>query len=691
MYIKAIAIFLIVFGHATIVIGNTIKAKVVDRQAEKLKYFTVAVLCPQDSSILSGGAFMDGYFEFSDIKVDNCLLQISCVGYQTVTKNINFTQNTSLDLGTIQMDNLELGEVTVFAKRPVFKQVKGKVFIDVKGTSLSQAGGLFDALKRSPGIIVDNDNNITVFGKGTPIVFINGREVHNKAEIEALQSDDIANIEIDRNPSVEYSASGNAVVKIKTKKILKDLIKLQLYNRSDFARKYRNLSGIQFKSNIGKVSGYLNYSFGSNNYEIREKSYEINKQSNYTINNSSSLIRLPKEKKHNLFISLNQEISKKSALGFQYSYVSSSKNQKSKSDQIIKKTNNIDIQRVVDKYRNRDNDLCIYNLNYKYDIDSINSLSVIGDYTRSENHSIENILEQNLSSNSRLRSLIDSKNEYDIYGSKLDFKTRLFRNVNFNTGIKLSKVTNNGYAVSANLENSTENYRIVDKISDYISAAYFKLKPKVNNFNLEVGLRYEYTSTDISSGEKNVIDSTYGNWFPSILINKKISDKLDVTLSYSKKISRPSFDELSTDIIYFDFLSYKVGNPKVKSTIIHNVGIDMGIFNNLFVNFAYRYEKNARILGAVSDEVNANVVKYTPVNVKQAEYLNANIDYNYLGKKLNATFSLGGEKPFIEVLYLGEYRKIKNVYGILTLIVIILSQSRQEFLLNFRIIVVLRI
>lgn len=640
---------------------SKLSGNVIDSSNQSIEYFTAVILSTKDSSIVMGGAFIDGKFEFSNIKKQRYLLQISSVGYQPDVREIDFSGNQIINIGTIHLKNLELKEVTVLAKRPTFKQKQGKLIINVQGTALSQAGSLFDALRRSPGLIVDNDNNITVFGKGTPIVFINGREVQNKAEIESLQSDDIASIEIDRNPSAEYSASGNSIVKIKTKRNIKDKIKLQIFSRNYFARRYGVENGIQLNCKSHKTSAFISYLHSLNKSKIYETTYENNNYENNIISNKKSTVRIPETKKHNLFVSLNQEINKKNNIGFQFSYVSNNRNQNSKSDQTINRNNDNDIQREIDKYTDGDNALYIYNLNYKYDIDSTSSLSLTGDYTRLEDYSIEDILEQNLSDQSSLRSLIDNKNEYDVYGGKLDFKTCLLQTFNLKTGVKLSKVTNSGRAISTDLNSSIENYRIVDKINDHISSAYFNLKPKINNFKLEAGLRYEYTSTDISSSEESVLDSTYGNWFPSILINKKISDKLDVTLSYSKKISRPTFDELSTDITYFDSFSYRIGNPKVKPTIRHNIDLSAGLSNNLSVNFAYKYEKNARILGTISDEVNPDIVKYTPVNINKAEYINMNIDYNYSGKNVNSTVSVGGQKPSIKIPYLDGIRRMENL------------------------------
>lgn len=222
--------------------ASVIKGKCLGTDNQPLPYFIVAILSPSDSSMVFGGAFIDGDFKFNDIKKGNYLVQIRCLGYHSVTFHTEVTQDKDMeiDLGAIKMEFIEIEEVVVTAKYPVFKRKEGKLFVIVKNTYLSEAGNLLDALKISPGLIVDHDNNILVPGKGAPIIYINNKEVQNKAEIEALQSEDIESIEIDRNPSAKYSASGKAIVQIFTRKINKEQTHLQIFNRSTFARKFSN-------------------------------------------------------------------------------------------------------------------------------------------------------------------------------------------------------------------------------------------------------------------------------------------------------------------------------------------------------------------------------------------------------------------------------------------------------------------
>jgi len=95
--IKKTTLSLLIIILSIVVNAASLKGKIQNHN-QALEYFTAAILSSQDSSILTGGAFMDGYFEFPNLKVDKCLLQISCVGYQTITKPIDFRKNSSIDI-----------------------------------------------------------------------------------------------------------------------------------------------------------------------------------------------------------------------------------------------------------------------------------------------------------------------------------------------------------------------------------------------------------------------------------------------------------------------------------------------------------------------------------------------------------------------------------------------------------------
>lgn len=117
---------------------------------------------------------------------------------------------------TMEEDSKMLGEVVVKSSRPV-TAIKGNALVTtVANTQLSHAGTANDVLRQVP-MVTGRDGNFEVFGKGTPLIYINGRVVQDKNELVQLNSQDIKNVEVITNPGAKYDASVKSVIRIRTK------------------------------------------------------------------------------------------------------------------------------------------------------------------------------------------------------------------------------------------------------------------------------------------------------------------------------------------------------------------------------------------------------------------------------------------------------------------------------------------
>ncbi len=656
---KKSAITILMICLTAMAIAENYSGKVADSNGNAIAFANVVLYGLPDSVFISGTITDEsGAFTLeSKTKIETGYLEIRFIGYETAIVPLN-----SYNSGTIILkpEENQLGEIAVVSRRPVIKQREGKLIIGIKGTSLSEAGSLMDVLQKTPGLQV-NDENILVFGKGTPIIFINGREIQNKAEFESLQSDDIASIEIDRNPSARYSASGNAVIHITTKKITKDRINIQLYDRAYFARKFTNQSGIKINSKLNKTQISANYSYVYRQTKNYEDAYEINTQLNYTIKNKNYSIIEPTYNRHNLFTSISQQLGKKHTLGVQYSYIFNDQDELTRSNQRISKTNKPTIERFVRKNNIYHYNLSVYSMNYEFKIDSVNSLQMLADYTQSSSDGNDNILENNITNSVQQKSNIANNNDYDVYSARIDYNTLLFKKLTLHTGIKFSQVENEGSTLAADDILQTQKYFTSNVTIDRIGAAYMLMSSEVNKWKMEAGLRYEYIDRNIVSAGINVLDSTYGKWFPSFNISRIFSDEYDISLSYTKKIYRPSFWELNSNRNYIDSLSYSMGNPKLKASISHSIDMNVTLFGNLFLELGYEYEEQSRIQSAISDAKNPDIVVYTPVNVDRAEYLRASANYDWSYKFYKTTVSLGMEQPFMKIPYLDKIKTINKL------------------------------
>lgn len=210
--------------------AQSTRGRVTNEQAEPLAYVNV-VLLSADSTYIDGVTTGDdGTFAIA-VAQDSCLLKISCVGYET-----RFVTARQGDLGDILMkaDSHTLGEVVVRAARPTMKMTAGGINYDVQHSLLSQAGTALDVLSELPRLNVSTSGGVSVFGKGSPLIYINGRLMRNSVELRQLTSKDIKTVEVITAPGARYSAEVSSVVRITTIKRLGDFMSFFVTARGNY-------------------------------------------------------------------------------------------------------------------------------------------------------------------------------------------------------------------------------------------------------------------------------------------------------------------------------------------------------------------------------------------------------------------------------------------------------------------------
>lgn len=117
---------------------------------------------------------------------------MTCLGHKAVTLN---TDNRSKYHIKLHEKSEILDEVVVKNHETPYRLDGNKLVTTVKGTPLSKLSTLNRVLEFVPGII-PSGNGVTVFGKGSPTFYINGKKVHNTAEIRRIDVKDIKAIEL---------------------------------------------------------------------------------------------------------------------------------------------------------------------------------------------------------------------------------------------------------------------------------------------------------------------------------------------------------------------------------------------------------------------------------------------------------------------------------------------------------------
>ena len=188
------------------------KGNITDEKGQPIAYANVYLLSPSDSTVIGGGVSNEAGLFVIPCDVRPVVARISFIGYKTLTR-----QFSSSEIGTIRMqpDSYRLNGVEVKGSRPLVR-IKDDAFVTtVEGSYLSKMGTANDVLTHIPGVL-HNGSNIEVLGRGTPLVYINGRQMRNLGELNQLSSDHIKDVEVVMTPGAKYDASVRSVIRIKT-------------------------------------------------------------------------------------------------------------------------------------------------------------------------------------------------------------------------------------------------------------------------------------------------------------------------------------------------------------------------------------------------------------------------------------------------------------------------------------------
>ena len=157
---------------------GVISGKLVDTVGkQQLRSASISIMDVGDSTVLVFGLSKEkGVFEIKNVPLGYFIVQITYQGFKTFSKKINLTEEQpNLDLGIIYMkvEAKELEEVVV-TQSP----------ISVKNDTLEYRASSFktkpnavveDLLKKLPGVIVDNDGNVSAQGEQVQRIFVDGK------------------------------------------------------------------------------------------------------------------------------------------------------------------------------------------------------------------------------------------------------------------------------------------------------------------------------------------------------------------------------------------------------------------------------------------------------------------------------------------------------------------------------------
>jgi len=213
------SLFLLLSGVISVMAQGLVRGRVLDKQTDEAMQF-VNIRVTDASGQLAGGTMTDvkGAFQVGNLKNGQYTLQVSFVGYKTITRRFQVTaqqQRVHFNALYISEDSHTLGEVQVKGQRSQMKLEVDRKTFTVDEVLAAAGGSVSDLLENIPSIEVTTDGEISLRGNSSVEVWINGKASgltnDNRAEIlQQIPAESIERIEVIDNPSAKYSPEGTA-------------------------------------------------------------------------------------------------------------------------------------------------------------------------------------------------------------------------------------------------------------------------------------------------------------------------------------------------------------------------------------------------------------------------------------------------------------------------------------------------
>ena len=621
---------------------------IIDEQGQPIPYANIAVLNPTDSTLLGGGVSNEsGYFAVP-IEQDKVLARISYVGYKTVYRQCNKSE-----VGTIRMqpDNYTLNGVVVQGERPKVMLQGNSLLINVEGTVMERMGTAEDVLTRVP-MIAKRGEGFEILGKGTPLIYLNNRKLTDLNELRNVQSDMIRSVEVIQNPGARYDASVNAVIIIRTKRAAGEGLGVELSSWSRSGRGYANNERINLTYRTGGMELFANL-FGAYNRRKSNGEFEqtIFADTLWVINN--------KQKNHvrNPFLEgrfgFNYQINDNHSFGgfYQntYDYV---KTRSEYDDDLL--ADGVTYDHLQNSSVSRDKNTPIHQVNLYY-TGKVGQLTIDfnADYTSRKQQNVNQ--QQELSTEYEDRDVnTESQTRSKLFAEKLFVTHPLWKGQieigeeYTNTRWKSRFDNQEGYIANSNNEQHESNI-----------APFMELRQRLGRFQLSAGLRYEHVESEyfVSGVRRDEQCRTYNDLFPSLSVSTSVKN-LQLSFSYAKRTTRPSYWQLSSDVTYENRLNLQTGNPYLKPVKYHNLNaMVMWKWLYLMTNFSHCVDPILYTAGGLEADSKVNFVTY--LNYDHADWLTITLGAQKnvkLGNGITWTpqYNVSLMKPWFKSMFNGQ-------------------------------------
>lgn len=480
------------------------------------------------------------------------------------TQLLGQVHSQDIDKSIIQ-DTITLREVVVKNSRPISQLKDDGIVTTIKGSILENLGSARDVLGYLPGV-TNMNGSVEVFGKGAPMIYINGRKMRDGNELYQIRSDKIKEIKVINNPGSRYDASVNAVIRIYTERDAGEGFSLDAKTATGFHDYWYGKENIygNYRTNGLDVFGMLEYD------RSKAKASSSNIQEAWTKSYYMTDIALNQKNNSRLYqgqLGFDYTTAEMQSFGLYYKYSRTPSTVMSSLNSSTFLNDSVLENSIMQQYNG--------NKNYEHLVDGYYSgniekwtLDATFDLLWKNTRSDRTTVEDNTINVDRDIATYD-KSSGRMIAAEVHLSHHLFKG-NINLGMEfVDSKRSDDFKNPQELLVSSNN-----DINETTTAFYAELLQNFGKVSTRLGLRYEYVNSRYyDNGSKEDEQSrNYGKFFPSLLVTVPFKVSA-LQLSYSRKYKRPLYSQLNSTVYYENRYFYESGNPYLQPSFIDAISL----------------------------------------------------------------------------------------------------------------------
>ena len=540
---------------------------VIDEHGQPVEFANVALLSSPDSAFINGGVTNQNGDFVIPCRPGRMLIRVTFVGYKT-----HYQSCTVGEVGNIRLkkDAIVLQNVVVKGEIPQYKMVQGGMSVDVQHSILHDVGSAEDLLSMLP-MVQGRDGKFEVLAKGEPEIYINNKKVRDGIELKQLKSMDVKNVEIITAPGAKYNAEVNAVIRIKTLKPQGDGFSLMATSQTWKNNKWNNYDDLTLKYRTGGLEAFATVALDNSHYSAEQ---DLEQELHIKKDKFDAQVELPIRSSWTQFqykAGVSYDFNTDHSLGLSFSSQKLFYNKfKTDMEQTYRK-NGAFYGDVLLKTDIDELDKPVWELNSYY-VGKAGKLGIDLNATIlqriTENHL--NQLEYSKELGDRTITTLNMENRRMMAG-KLVLTYPVWKGV-LSGGSEATRTISYGRNVNQeDIIPEAEN-----EMKERNIAGFAEYEMQLGLWRLNAGLRFEHVKADYYSfGEWQQEPSrTYNDLFPNLSAAWQ-KDKWSAQLSYSKRITRPPYNMLSSVIVYDSRMFYEGGNPLLRPSVRQSIDFNL--------------------------------------------------------------------------------------------------------------------